>query len=82
MSAADRIRLILQSLATAIAVVPLVLAIIQLSRSPEDRGITFVVVVASAGIFASAVILYRYWELAQKHAEEQPPAPVDRTHHG
>jgi hypothetical protein len=78
MTAADRIRLIWQTLITAIAVVPLILAAIHLFRSQDDRGITLaVVVVASAGILASAVILYRYWELAQRHAAEQPPMPVD-----
>ena len=78
MTGADRIRLIWQTLVTVIAVVPLILATIHLSRSPDDRGITFVVVVASAGILASAVILYRYWQLAQRHAAEQPRMPVER----
>ena len=52
MIGADRIRLIWQTLVTAIAVVPLILATIHLSRSPDDRGITLaVLVVASVGFW-------------------------------
>lgn len=72
MSGPDRIRIIWQSLVTGIAVVPLILAIIHLSSRPNDRGITLaVVVVAGGGIVASAVILYRYWRLAQGRASRQ-----------
>jgi hypothetical protein len=75
MTGADRIRLIWRTLVTAIAVVPRILATIHVSRSPDDRGITLVVVVvASVEFLASAVILYRYWQLAQRHAAEQPRA--------